>query len=137
MNSATLQKYQHKLEQLAARVRSDAVSMTEQAHQGTGGQVDGGLSNAPMHLGDLGTDEFLYDLNTTLLENEQFIGNEAAQRWAALRRGPTATCESCGRAIAKERLEVMPFARYCVTCAAAADATPNVNINDGRATHAG
>jgi hypothetical protein len=46
--------------------------------------------------------------------------------------GTYGTCESCGKAIAKERLEAIPFTRFCVVCAAQQDATPEVNLNAGR-----
>src|SRR6185295_16309028 len=71
-----LKKYRNVLEALSSRVRSDASGMVEQVRGGSGGN-GGDLSNAPFHLGDMGTDEFLYDMNATLLVNEQYIVAEA------------------------------------------------------------
>ncbi len=39
--------------------------------------------------------------------------NEALRR---LYRGEYGLCESCGKPIARARLEVMPYARLCIEC---------------------
>lgn len=132
MNQATLQKLRKSLEQLASRVRSDADALVRQARSHSGGQSDGALSNAPMHLGDMGSEEYSYDLNATLLENEQFIVSEAREALRRIESGTFGKCESCSRPIAKARLEVVPYTRYCVNCAEAQNATPEVNLNEGR-----
>ncbi len=132
MNPAALQKLQHKLEQLAFRIRADAEAMFEQARAGSGGQQDGGLSNAPMHLGDMGTEEYLYDLNATLLENAQFIESESRDALDRIEQGTYGKCEGCGRPIARERLAAIPYARFCVKCSESAHETPEVNIDTGR-----
>ncbi len=132
MSQTDMMKYRRALELLGSRVRSDTNGMFEQVHGSSGGNGGSELSNAPLHLGDMGTDEFLYDMNATLLENEQYIVAEAREALGRLDRGEYGTCESCGKAIAPARLEAIPFARFCVTCAAANDQTPQVSLDDGR-----
>jgi RNA polymerase-binding transcription factor DksA len=132
MKTSDLKTLRRKLQELTARVESDAQSLAEQTHTSSGGNGGSELSNVPFHLGDMGTEEYLYDMNTILLANEQHIVTEAR---AALRRmdeGTYGACEGCDQAIAKARLEAMPYTRYCVKCAEAADATPQVNLNEGR-----
>lgn len=131
MNKSELEKRRRQLEAIASRVRADATGMLEQA-LGTSSGSDAELSNVPLHLGDMGTEEYLYDLNATLLANEQYIVSEAR---AALRRmdeGTYGLCEGCGQAISKARLEAIPYTRYCVKCADELDATPQVNLDEGR-----
>jgi RNA polymerase-binding transcription factor DksA len=131
MNQAEFDFYRGKLERLANRLRTDTLAVLKQT-QRPAGRGDQELSNAPMHLGDMGTEEYLYDLNTVLLENEQHI--ESAAR-AALRRlddGTYGQCEACGKAIARARLNAIPYTRYCVQCADSNDETPQVNLNQGR-----
>ena len=132
MKQVNLESCRRNLEQLLARVRSDADTMIEQARNGSGGQSGGDLSNAPMHLGDMGTEEFLYDMNTTLLANEQYIVAEARDALRRIDDGAFGECESCGRTIGAARLEAIPYTRHCVGCAAAGDATPQANLNEGR-----
>lgn len=126
-----LKKYRRALESLATRVRSDANSMVEQIRSGSGGNGGSELSNAPFHLGDMGTDEFLYDMNATLLANEQYIVAEARDALDRMAHGTYGICESCDQPIAKERLEAIPFARYCVKCAEK-NPSPEVNLDEGR-----
>jgi len=131
MRKAQLDKHRKMLEALASRVRSDATAMIEQARGGSGGNGGGELSNVPFHLGDMGTEEYLYDLNTTLLANEQYIVSEARDALARMDEGTYGQCEACGKTIAKARLEAIPFTRYCVECAEK-NPTPEVNLDDGR-----
>lgn len=131
LNQTELKKYRRALEALGSRVRSDASGMVEQVRSGTGGNGGSELSNAPFHLGDMGTDEFLYDMNATLLANEQYIVAEARQALERMDRGAYGICEACGQAIAKARLEAIPFTRFCVECAEK-NPTPEVNFDEGR-----
>lgn len=131
MNSKQANKYRELLEKLASRVRTDATGMVEQIRGGTGGNGGSDLSNAPLHLGDMGTDEFLYDMNATLLANEQYIVAEAREALKRIADGSYGKCEGCERTIAAARLEAIPFARFCVQCAAEHD-TPQVSLDDGR-----
>jgi RNA polymerase-binding transcription factor DksA len=132
LNQTDLKKYRKALEGIASRVRSDASGMVEQVRSGTSGNGGSDLSNAPFHLGDMGTDEFLYDMNATLLANEQYIVTEARDAIGRIDRGTYGICESCGQSIAPARLQAIPYTRYCVKCAEANDQTPQVNLDEGR-----
>lgn len=131
MNATDLNKYRALLSTLTRRVGADAAVLAEQARHGTG-NGSGDLSNAPMHLGDMGTDEALYDMNAALLVNEQYIVAEARAAIERIEIGIYGTCEACGTQIPKARLEAIPYTRYCVHCAEENDQTPQVNINEGR-----
>jgi RNA polymerase-binding transcription factor DksA len=132
MNKTGLNKYRRLLTALATRVRTDATGMIEQVRGGSGGNGGSELSNAPLHLGDMGTEEYLYDMNATLLANEQYIAAEARAALARLDNGAFGKCEACGKSIAVARLEAIPFTRFCVECAAANDQTPQVSLDEGR-----
>ena len=131
MKKTELAEHRIRLEALASRVRMDANAMIEQARSGSGGNGGGELSNAPFHLGDMGTEEYLYDLNATLLANEQYIVSESRAALDRMDKGAYGQFDSCGKAIAKARLEAIPFTRYCVQCAAE-NPTPEVSLEDGR-----
>ncbi len=131
MTKTELDKHRKRLEALASRLRIDANAMIEQTRGGSGGNGGGELSNAPLHLGDMGTEEYLYDLNATLLANEQYLVSESRAALDRIDKGTYGRCESCGKSIAKARLEAIPFTRYCVTCAAENPA-PEVSLDEGR-----
>jgi RNA polymerase-binding transcription factor DksA len=101
-------------------MQSDALAVSEQARGPSGGQGAGDLSNAPTHLGDMGTEEFLQDINATLLENEEYLVNEAREALQRIDAGTFGICEECGRQIPSERLDALPYARFCTSCSEAA-----------------
>ncbi len=66
------------------------------------------------HLADTATDTFIRELDGGLEENAGHLLDEVE---AALRRiedGTFGRCEACGRPIAPERLEAVPYARLCL-----------------------
>jgi DnaK suppressor protein len=132
MRKADLQRYRKQLEALATRTRADAIALAEQALRGAGGQAGGDLSNTPTHLADMGTDEFMHDMNATLAENEEFLASEVLDALARIDNGGYGSCERCGKPIASERLDAIPYARLCIRCASEADDSAKVNFNRGR-----
>ncbi len=130
--SSKVDKFRTILQQLASRMSVDTGGMIEQVRAGTSGKGGSELTNAPLHLGDMGTDEYLYDLNATLLVNEQYIVAEVRAALARIENGSFGKCENCGKAIAPARLEAIPYTRYCVECAALQDETPQVSLDEGR-----
>ena len=100
-------------------MQNDASAVIEQVREPSGGQAAGDLSNAPMHLGDMGTEEFLQDINATLMENEEYLVNEAREALRRIDNGTFGRCEECGQEIPRERLDALPYARFCTRCAEA------------------
>ena len=76
MNHVDRNRYRPQLEDLRRRLRSDAATVAGQALGPSGGQDNGELSNAPFHLADDGTDEFLHDMSAALAENEVYLLQE-------------------------------------------------------------
>lgn len=125
-------KYRKRLLELRTDVRANLDDVSEQARQPTGGQADGGLSNAPMHLGDLGTDTYLQELSSTVMETEQDLSNEITAALQRIDAGTFGMCEACGQSIPEARLDALPYTRHCVACAETADTKPRANLNVGR-----
>lgn len=125
-------RYRRALHALLERMRPDADSINEQTRVSASGEGNQELSNAPFHLGDRGTDEFLFDMNAVLLENEEYLVNEVRAALTRVDHGSFGVCEQCGRAIGQERLEAIPYVRHCVECADVAGSGLDANLNVGR-----
>src|SRR5947209_4025525 len=110
-------QYRRQLQTFSDRLRGDIAALEDQARAPTSGQAAGGLSNSPMHLGDLGTDVYLQELNATLLENEEYLRGEVLAAMERIEQGTYGDCENCGRKIIEERLDLLPYTRYCTPCA--------------------
>jgi RNA polymerase-binding protein DksA len=132
MNEQLMQRFRHRLETMGRSIRDDVESIQEVTFQASGGQVAGEISNAPMHLGDRGTEEYLNQLSSTLLSHEESLSNEVQEALERLENGRFGLCETCGKEIAIERLEALPFAKQCIHCASKGSSTATPNINEGR-----
>ena len=132
MTKERLEKYRHQLQVVAVRVQGTVANLEEQARSQTGGEAGGGLSNAPLHLGDLGSEAYSQELGATLLENEAYIRNEVLDALGRVAKGTFGLCEHCRRAIPIARLDVLPYARHCAACASELQAGRRVNMNEGR-----
>lgn len=132
MNEQLTEKFRRRLEAMGRSILDDVESIQEVTHQASGGQAGGDLSNAPMHLGDGGTVEYLNQLSSTLLGHEEQMSRQVHDALARLNNGTFGVCESCGREIALERLEALPFASQCIECASRGAPVPTPNLNNGR-----
>src|ERR1700722_5994684 len=130
MNKRDTEKFSTQLREMGKRIQGTAESAEDQARTATGGDAAGGLSSAPMHLGDIGSEAYAQELGATLLANEQFLQSEILGALDRIEKGTFGRCENCGRAISRERLEALPYARYCITCSAKLQAAPAVNLNE-------
>ncbi len=102
---------------LKKRLGADLSELEEEALRPVGGEAAGGMSDVPVHPADLGSDQFEEELDLTLLENEEQLLAEVNEALARIEQGTFGRCENCHRAISRERLEVPPYARYCIRCA--------------------
>jgi len=134
MTKQEAEQYRKQLRAMADRLQGTVGSLEEQARVPTGGQSVSNLSNTPMHLGDLGTEVYQQELNSTLLENEENLLEEVVAALDRLDRGAFGRCENCGQAIAKGRLDVLPYTSYCTACAGRLQAQEGarVSLDEGR-----
>jgi RNA polymerase-binding protein DksA len=109
--------YRDRLLALIGRLDRDRSQLKEEALRPTGGEASGSLSDVPLHLGDLGSHSFEQELTLGLLENEEQLIEEINAALDRLDQGGYGRCESCGQEITKARLQALPYARHCVTCA--------------------
>jgi RNA polymerase-binding transcription factor DksA len=117
MKNEELELYRHALLTLRARLRGDLDQMTDEALRRDNGGGTGNLSNVPLHMADLGTDNYDQEFTLGLIENEQGtleLVNEALGR---MNQGTYGQCVECGEAISKPRLQAIPYARNCIQCA--------------------
>jgi RNA polymerase-binding transcription factor DksA len=109
--------YRQTLQSLRARLRGDLDQMTDEALRRDNGGGTGNLSNVPLHMADLGTDNYDQEFTLGLIENEQEtleLINEALVR---MDKGTYGQCAECAEPISKPRLQAIPYAQHCIRCA--------------------
>ena len=110
------------------RLLEERARLEGAAQAATGGPDDGGeggatseLSTYDQHPADVGTETFQREADESIVES---IKAELDEVDAALRRlddGTYGTCQACGRPIGDDRLEALPWTRFCIDDAARAE----------------
>ena len=76
--------------------------------------ASGDLSSMPIHMADLGTDNYEQEFALDLMDSERRILHEIDDALQRLDEGTYGVCEGTGEPIPKARLNAQPWARYCV-----------------------
>jgi RNA polymerase-binding transcription factor DksA len=117
MNSADLKSFQKQLLALQDRLGGDISHLTEEALNSNGDEAHGNLSHMPLHMADLGTDNFERENTLNLLANEEQMLKEIGAALERIDAGKFGKCEECQGDIARPRLKELPYTRFCVECA--------------------
>lgn len=68
------------------------------------------------HLADSATATLNREIDYTLEENSEHVLAAIEDALNRIEEGTFGTCVRCGRAIAEERLEAIPYATRCIDC---------------------
>jgi RNA polymerase-binding protein DksA len=68
----------------------------------------------PIHMADLGSDNYEQDLAVGLMDGERRLLQEIDQALDRIQQGTYGICEGTDKPISRARLEAMPWARYCI-----------------------
>src|SRR6266481_1269105 len=117
MTKTDLETFRQSLLNLRARLSGNLSHLAEEALRSTGGESSGGLSNTPIHMADLGTDNFEQEFTLSLIENEEDRLKEINSALDRIDQGNFGKCEECQKPIPKARLQAVPYTRHCVECA--------------------
>ena len=117
MNRAVVETFRQELLSLRNRLKRDVSHLANEALRKAGGEASGNLSNMPIHMADLGTDNFEQEFTLSLLQNEEQALGEITAALERIEQGTFGRCEECTKDIPKARLQALPYARFCVECA--------------------
>ena len=117
MTKADLDSYRELLVSLRSRLNGDVTHLADEVLRSAGGEASGSLSNAPLHMADLGTDNFEQEFTLSLLQNQEQALDEIREALGRIDRGTFGECEECHQPIPKARLQALPYTRHCVACA--------------------
>jgi RNA polymerase-binding transcription factor DksA len=87
----------------------DVGSMESEAFKG-----GSNLSNMPIHMADVGTDNFEQEFTLGLIESERQILRDIQEALVRVDNGTFGICLGTGKAIPKVRLEAVPWAKYTI-----------------------
>lgn len=116
MKQEELESYREILLGLRNRLRGDLGQMTDEALRRSQGESSN-LSNVPLHMADVGTENYDQEFTLGLIENEQETLDQVQTALNRIDTGAYGRCEECDEFIAKQRLQYLPYTRYCIDCA--------------------
>jgi RNA polymerase-binding protein DksA len=101
---------------LLAKRRELVEDMVNLESEATRTGNDGGSisSTMPIHMADIGTDTWEQEFTLNLIEKERLIVREIDEALDRIENKTFGTCLATGKAIAKARLRVKPWAQYCI-----------------------
>jgi len=115
MKKVEMKAYRERLLDIRARLRGDVTSMAHAALRKSGSE--GSDSSMPIHMAELGSDNFEQEFTLSLLANEEDRLGMIETALQRIEEGAYGQCEECGGVIPKTRLNAIPYTPVCVKCA--------------------
>jgi DnaK suppressor protein len=117
MKTGDLDIYKERLLALRSRLRGDVSQMAESTLKKNRTESNGDLSSMPIHMADIGSDNFEQEFTLSLMESEEGTLDLIEASLERIEEGTYGHCEECGTKIPKTRLNAIPYATLCVRCA--------------------
>lgn len=99
----------------------DVSSIEDEALKKSRLDAAGDLSSMPIHMADIGTDNYEQEFSLNLVDSERKVLRKITDALQRIDDETYGICEVTGRGISKQRLEARPWARYCIAYAKLVD----------------
>lgn len=99
--------------QRRAQLVGDVTTMRDEALSRNRQDAAGDLSNMPLHMADVGTDNYEQEFTLGLIESERQILHEIDEALIRIKNGAFGVCAATGQPIGRARLRATPWAKYC------------------------
>ncbi len=109
LSKADLENFRTLLLEKRREILGDVGSMESEAFRNQDNH-----SSSPMHMADVGTDNFEQEFTLGLIESERELLKEIQEAIARIENGTFGVCVATGKPIGKARLEAKPWAKYCI-----------------------
>ena len=117
MKKSEAKVYKSKLLFLRSRLRGDVSTMADAALKKSRSEASGDLSSMPIHMADLGSDNFEQEFTLSLMQTEEEALGQIEAALERIEDGAYGVCVECEAKIPKARLDALPYTPVCVKCA--------------------
>lgn len=114
MTSEQLEHFKQLLLEKRREILGNVNEMEGEALKKSRMDASGDLSSMPIHMADVGTDNFEQELSLGLVDSERRMLKEIDDALDRITQGVYGLCEGTGKPIPRARLDAQPWARYCV-----------------------
>jgi RNA polymerase-binding protein DksA len=113
LSSAEIKRFKARLLEKRNEILGNVMSMETETLK----RERSDLSNLPIHMADMGSDNYEIENTIGLMSSERKILVEIDAALVRIENGTYGICDADDKPIPKARLEAIPWARYCVNCA--------------------
>ena len=114
LTAADIERFKQALLKKRLEIVNSVNEMYDEALRHSRLDATGDLSSMPIHMADIGTDNYEQEFALGLMDSERKLLREIDDALERIEKGVYGKCEGTGRPISKARLEAQPWARYCV-----------------------
>jgi len=105
---------EHFRDLLLAKRRELVGDMSQMEREALRSSGNSNLSTLPIHMADMGTDNYEQEFTLGLVEKDRNLLREINSALAKIQNGTYGICEGTGKPISRPRLEAQPGARYSI-----------------------
>ncbi len=107
LSAKDIEYFRNILEAKRATLVGDVAQMRDQA-------LNQSHSKMPIHMADIGTDNYEQEFTLELIENDRNLLREIDEALDRIKQGTYGICLATGKPISKSRLKHKPWAKYCI-----------------------
>ena len=111
LSPKAMEQYREMLLIKRRELLGDVSSMEDEALRNSG---QSNLSNLPIHMADMGTDNYEQEFTLGLVEKDRNLLRDINTALAKINAGTYGICEGTNKPIAKPRLDAQPWARFSI-----------------------
>ena len=117
MKKTEVKAFKDMLLAIRSRLRGDVNTMADAALNKTRSEANGDLSSMPIHMADIGSDNYEQEFTLSLMQTEEGTLESIEGALEKIEDGVYGLCEDCDGPISKTRLSAIPYASHCIKCA--------------------
>ena len=114
LTTADTERFKQMLLEKRREILVNVNEMKDEALKKSRLDAAGDLSSMPIHMADIGTDNYEQEFALGLMDSERKLLREIDNALQRIEQGTYGICEGTGKQIPKARLKAQPWARYCV-----------------------
>ena len=94
----------------------DVNHMKDEALSKSRQDATGDLSTMPLHMADIGSENYEQEFTLGVVESEEEELREIDIALERVENKSFGICETCSKSITQSRLKAVPYARLCIAC---------------------
>jgi RNA polymerase-binding transcription factor DksA len=114
LSTSELARFRQMLLDKRRELIGDMDSMENEALHKNRADAAGDLSLMPIHMADIGTDNYEQEFTISLIEGERATLREIDEAIGRIEQGTYGVCLATHKPISKARLNIQPWSRFCL-----------------------